>query len=426
MKTFFISAGLVAAGAAGMQSVFADDSIPAPSPKIWSVSATLRGFYDDNYSTANTKKGSFGIELTPSASINASLPQTDIGFRYTYGLYWYQERQILGQNAIDQTHQVDFWLDHAFNERWKTTVSDTLAVGQEPELLNPSGGGNPVPFRVNGNNLGNHFNATLDTQWTRQFSTSLHYQNDFYDYQNTGWDPTTDTASLAGLLNRVDQNIGFDLQWHFQPETMAFVGYSFDWVNYTSDELISAPPYNYHSDSRNSYTHQVHVGLQHQFTANLGGTISAGAQYTDSYNDPLDNSGSWSPYANISLNYTYLPGSYVQVGFSQNVNSTYVAQVASNGSLTQYQESSTIFGSVNHRFTEKLLGSAIAQYIYSDFHDGGSLGPDVQYSLGLNLSYQFNHYLSADIGYNYDKLRSDVIGSAYERNRYYIGLTATY
>jgi hypothetical protein len=166
--------------------------------------------------------------------------------------------------------------------------------------------------------------------------------------------------------------------------------------------------------------------LQHQFTANLGGTISAGAQYTDSYNDPLDNSGSWSPYANISLNYTYLPGSYVQVGFSQNVNSTYVAQVASNGSLTQYQESSTIFGSVNHRFTEKLLGSAIAQYIYSDFHDGGSLGPDVQYSLGLNLSYQFNHYLSADIGYNYDKLRSDVIGSAYERNRYYIGLTATY
>jgi hypothetical protein len=423
MKNLFMSAGLVAVGAAGLQSALADNTITPATPKVWSVSATLRGFYDDNYSTANTKKGSFGIELSPSASVNASLPQTDLGLRYTYGLYWYQERQILGQNPFDQSHQLDFWLDHAFNERWKVSVSDTFVSGQEPDLINVNGSGQSVPFRVNGDNIGNHFNLKLDTQWTRQFSTSLHYGNDFYDYQNSGWNGTS--ASLAGLLNQDSQDAGLDLQWHFSPETMLFVGYTLNWINYIGDEQISAIPVVYYSKNRDALTHQIYVGLQHQFTANLGGTVSAGGAYTDSYNASSDKT-SWSPYAKVSLDYTYLPGSYVELGFNQGINSTYVANVASNGSLTQYQESSTISASVNHSFTEKLLGSVIAQYIYSDFHGGGNLGPDNEYSLGVNLSYQINRYFSTDIGYNYDKLRSDVPGSAYERNRYYIGVTATY
>lgn len=447
MKKFFISAGLVAVGAAGLQSALADDSITPAAPKVWSVSATLRGFYDDNYSTANTKKGSWGVELSPSASINASLPQTDLGLRYTYGLYWYKERQDLNQNALDQSHQLDLWLDHAFNERWKVNVTDTLGVGQEPELINTTGGGNPVPFRVDGDNIGNHFNIALDTQWTRQFSTSLHYGNDFYDYQNSGAhftpsgdpaNPNFGSASLAGLLNQDNQNAGLDLQWHFNPETMAFIGYTLDWIDYIGGEQIAVKPDDVtpiYSKYRDALTQQVHVGLQHQFTGNLSGSASVGAEYTDSYN-ASEGKDSWSPYANVSLNYTYLPGSYVQVGFSQGINSTYVAQVDSNGGLTQYQESSTLYGSINHRFTEKLLGSVVAQYIYSSFHGGGGSGgatgggggysPDAQYGLGVNLSYQINRFLSTDIGYNYDKLRSDIAGSAFERNRYYIGVTASY
>jgi hypothetical protein len=420
MKSFFISAGLVAVGTAGLQSALADDSnasIPAPSPKIWSVSATLRGFYDDNYSTAITKKGSYGIELTPSVALNDSFTQTDIGIRYTYGLYWYQERQILGQNAFDQTHQLDFWLDHAFDERWKVNVTDTFASGQEPALLNGSG----TPFRTEGNNIANHFNVDLGTQWTRELGSDIYYGNDFYDFQQTG------DESLAALLNRDEQHVGADLKWTFDPETTVLIGYTFDYVDYVANEqIVDLNGFEYNSDSRNYYDHQFYVGLQHQFTANLGGSIKAGAEYVDSFNQTTPNSDNWSPYAIVSLTYTYLPGSYVQVGFSQGDNSTYVAEVTSSGALTQYQETSTVYGSINHHFTDKLIGSAIAQYTYSDFHGGPSLGPDVMYSAGLNLTYIINQYLSTDIGYNYDKLRSDVPGAGYERNRYYIGLTATY
>jgi hypothetical protein len=454
MKSFFISAGLVAVGAAGLQSVLADDSanssMPAPSPKIWSVSTTLRGFYDSNYAVdeSNPHKGSYGIELTPSVAINDSLQQTDLGIRYTYGLYWYQQRQIMGINPFDQSHELDLWVDHAFDERWHATVSDTFGDGQEPELI---GGGSSiaggVPYRVNGDNIGNHFNFALDTQWTRELSSVVHYENDFYDYQNNGANlavtdgtvgppptPTTyaltgNGASLAGLLNRIEQNAGLDMQWHFNPETMVFVGYDFDWVDYNANEPIQVSrdgKVPFYSRSRDYYSHQIHAGLQYQFLANLTGTASAGAQYVDSYNESAPGAEAWSPYANVSLTYTYLPGSYVQLGFDQGNNSTYIAEAATDGGLTQYQETSTFSGSINHHFTEKLIGSALAQYSYSEFHGGESIGPEALYSAGLNLTYIINQYLSTDVGYNYDKLRSDLPGTAYERNRVYIGLTATY
>jgi hypothetical protein len=448
MKSFFISAGLVAVGAAGLQSVLADDSasvsIPAPSPKIWSVSASLRGFYDSNYAVdqAVSHKGSYGIELSPSVAIDDSLQQTDLGVRYTYGLYWYQQRQIMGINPFDQSHQLDLWVDHAFDERWHATVSDTFGVGQEPELIGngPLGGG--VPFRVNGDNIGNHFNFVLDTQWTRELSTAVHYQNDFYDYQNSGagvtnnvplpghdYSLTGNGASLAGLLNRIDQNAGVDLQWRFNPETMVFVGYEFDWVDYNANEPIQQSPDGskvFYSRDRNSYSDQVHAGVKYDFLANLTGSASAGAQYVDSYNESGPGAEAWSPYANVSLTYTYLPGSYVQLGFDQGNNATYVAEATTDGGLTQYQESSTFSGSINHHFTEKLIGSVLAQYSYSEFHGGASIGPEALYSAGVNLTYIINQYLSTDVGYNYDKLRSDLPGTAYERNRVYIGLTATY
>ena len=88
MKKFFVSAGLVAIGATALQSAMADET----GPKYWSAGATLRGFYDDNYNIGNSSKGSFGTEVLPTVSAHLPLGQTDIGIRYTYGLYYYEKR----------------------------------------------------------------------------------------------------------------------------------------------------------------------------------------------------------------------------------------------------------------------------------------------------------------------------------------------
>jgi hypothetical protein len=273
MKKLFVSAGCVAIGATAIKSAMADD---VTSPKYWSVGATLRAFYDDNYNITPDKKGSFGMELVPTVAFHEPLQQTDFGIRYTYGLYYYQDRDQAGVNPFDQTHQVDLWLDHAFNERWHSRVTDTFAVGQEPELLNPDPAApQAVPYRVNGDNMSNHGNIALNTDWTRLFSTSLTYDNGWYDYENSGakieggsiFQPDgTPGASLAGLLNRVEENIALDLKWHVLPETTALIGYSFGWVNYTENEPVAVVPFVtpsfngvYHSNDRDSYSHYIYL-----------------------------------------------------------------------------------------------------------------------------------------------------------------------
>ena len=181
MKKFFVSLGLAAAGTAGLHAAYAPDS--TDTSKDWSLSATLRGFYDDNYNTSPQKQGSLGFEASPTFSLNAPLQQTEIGLRYTYGLYYYQERENNGANPIDQSHQFNFWLDHAFTPRWEGRVEDTLIVSQEPTLTST---GTVTPWRVEGNNLANTVSTSMHTDWTRQFSTVLSSQTSVANFENSG------------------------------------------------------------------------------------------------------------------------------------------------------------------------------------------------------------------------------------------------
>ena len=56
MKKIVASVGLVALGASGINAVQAQDVSSPPPEKPWNVSASLRGFYDDNYVTAPTPR----------------------------------------------------------------------------------------------------------------------------------------------------------------------------------------------------------------------------------------------------------------------------------------------------------------------------------------------------------------------------------
>jgi hypothetical protein len=401
----------------------------------------LRGFYDENYSTAPNKTGSYGLEFSPEVSVSIPLQQTEIGLRYTYGLYYYQQRDELGVNAFDQSHQVDLWLDHAFNERWHGRVSDTLAVGQEPELLNTSGAGNAsaLPFRVNGDNIANTAIFTLDTDWTREFSTELNYQNNFYDYQQSGATtndianptPSEPGASLAGLLNRVDQLVSLDFQWNIAQQTKAFIGYQFEQVNYVGDEPVALSPFVpggvYYSKDRDNRSHYVYVGIQHNLLANLSVSAKVGGTYTEYYNDPLS-SPSTSPYAEVSATYTYLPGSYAQIGFSHQRNATDVINPSTtDGRITQDQESSLLYASINQHITQKFLATLIGSWQYSTFNEGAfNDQSDKTYSFGLNLNYAFTKHFSAEAGYNYDNLQSSIAGRGYSRNRVYLGVAAAF
>jgi len=437
MKKTFISIGLAAVGAAGIQSIDAQTSVQPTgtptmdtgiSPKTWNVAANLRGFYDDNYAVAHNKTGSFGIELTPSISANVAMQQTDVGAKYTFGMYYYQQRQDSGIDALDYTHQGDLWLDHSFNERQKLTIADSLVIGQDPQLV--QGG---AVIRVNGDNLNNTATVTLNSEWTRLFSTATHYGNTLVDYNNSAAS-ATNSPSYAALLNRIQQDVGIDFQWAFQPETIGFIGYDFTWLDYTGNAQIAAPfPVgpgkfvNYYSDSRNYYTHYAYLGLTKTFSPNLSGSFRVGASLTDLYNDPVSKENTVSPYANINVTYTYLPGCYVQLGFTQNQNVTDISAVGSNGQLTQYQESSSVYLDLNHQITSKLSGSLVGSYQHSTFQDGqyNNISENTV-SAGIHFDYRINRHFSANAGYDFSELLSTVNQRGNSRNVVYLGLGANY
>src|SRR5215212_3982239 len=106
MKKFIASAGLVAVSTIGIQAA-APGLSPMETAKPWSISATLRGFYDDNNLTLPSSaepEDTFGFELRPSAALNL-LPtdQTVIRLAYIYSMRWYEARD---EDSADHSHDL--------------------------------------------------------------------------------------------------------------------------------------------------------------------------------------------------------------------------------------------------------------------------------------------------------------------------------
>jgi len=443
MKKIAVSLGLAALGAASVQAAYAPDQ---SGNKTWSVSATLRGFYDDNFAAVGpgrNPQGSFGAELTPQFQVIKSLNQTEMGLRYIYALYYYEGRDHLNQEAYDQNHWVNLWLDHVFNERWETKLSDNITVTQDPQLISAGGAATTTPFRADGNYILNTASASVHTDWSRRFGTVLTYANTLMLYNQSGSQSESNiisggVASEAGQLNRIGQTFTADFQWHQSTETIFGLGYSFQWDDYTANEPIAyytpagIPPSVLYSDSRNSYTHSIYLSYQHNLTDTLRFTGMVGGQINDPYKDPTPNTSTVTPYVDMSGTYTYAKACSLQFGFSHSLNPTYTPSfsgslVNTNGSIEQNQESSTVYLNLNHQFTPRLLGLFGARYQNSSFNGGPADSlKENYYSVVANLNYTITKHLSVEIGYNYDQIDAVQAGASYERNRYEVGFTGSY
>ncbi|HUB86776.1 MAG TPA: outer membrane beta-barrel protein, partial [Verrucomicrobiae bacterium] len=320
-----------------------------------------------------------------------------------------------------------------FTERFQGTVQDSFVVGQEPELL-ANNGIESVPQRVEGDNIANYATITAHYDLTKLLSTDVGYENGYFDYRNHGTTildlASGDYPSLAGTLNRFEHTAWLNLNWLVLPETTALVGVQYGQVDYIGNEPIALVPYApgvVYSSVRNNRSYTGYLGVQEKFLPNLVFAANVGAQYTDYYNDPLSTT-SLSPYVVASLTYTYAPGDYVQIGVNHMRNATdQVDPVTSNGSIALDQESTLVYGDINHYLTAKLLATLIGQVQFSTYNGGlYNSDSDTVYSLGLNFSYTFTPHFSADAGYNYDDVQSQVPGNGYGRNRVYVGVSAAY
>jgi hypothetical protein len=450
MKRAIASASLLALGAASASAQLVN------ADKPWSISGSLRGFYDDNINTQPAgvgKVSSFGFEIIPAASINLGSGATTFNGSILYDNRYYFERR-----NTDQTVDLELGLDHNFSARYSTGFTESFVVGQEPQVLSGTG---PVstPLRSNGNNIHNAMALNFQAQLTRLFGLVLGYNNSIYSYEeNAGNTVTTGLPSRSALLDTVEHTFQIDSTWALTEKTRGIFGYKFQALYNTSDESVlndpNGPPFidgypfggpfYIPADSRNSYSHYVYLGADEGFSSRLSGSIRLGLQYIDFYNNgTLQQVGpnvefvrastdDISPYVELSLNYAYSDDGSLAFGFNQGHNQTDVAASAGNpnAGVTTDQESSTAFLTVTQKLTPitpRLTASGSMQYQYSIFNGGPSNGEvDNFYMLALSLAYQFNPHLSAETGYNFDLLDSDLSFRGYSRNQVFLGVKAIY
>jgi hypothetical protein len=450
MKRIYASLGLVAIGAASIQSVHGQSTDPS---RWWSASASLHGFYDDNVNTQpKDRVDSFGFEVSPSLSLNLPLEQTSIAASYTYDFKWY-DKQVNGQTGHnDQTHTLAAQLRHAFSERLSMSVQDSFVIGQEPDTIRVANSALATNQRIPGNNIRNYGSILFNAQITRPFGIEVGYANALYNYEDDKFAVATDDAigsitgipgnplavqsSFSGSLDRMEHTPHIDGRWQMLPDTVGIIGYQFGTVSYTQNQpigvLINAFPAANEvitSRDRNSMSHYGYVGLEHTFRPDLVGTIKGGARYSDFYNSP-SNDTTVSPYGQGSLRWTYAKESFLDFGVSYDLSATdQFSTSQSDQSITVGADTFVAYVALTHRIMPNLFGSLGGNYQHSTFI-GGDLDDKTQnyYSAGANLEYRFNRHVSANVSYNYDLVDSDsgVNNGDYHRNRIFLGATFVY
>jgi predicted porin len=260
--------------------------------------------------------------------------------------------------------------------------------------------------------------ADFQGDLTERLGFELGYGNTIYDYEQGG------VGGYSSILDRMEHLAHLDLRWRIRPELIGVFGYQFGYNDYSGDSAMYFDAFGNKvtSDVRDSYNHYI----DHSFTAKLKGSIRLGAQYVD-YTDALPGTDNkWTPYADSSLTYTYMPDSYLQVGVKVTRLATDIVSPDSSGP-TEDQEARTIYAMVNHKFTSRFTANIIGQYQNAEFSEGAfDNDKDKLYLIGVNLDYALTKYFGLEAGYNYDKLDSDVPNRSYNRNRFYFGIRATY
>jgi opacity protein-like surface antigen len=188
------------------------------------------------------------------------------------------------------------------------------------------------------------------------------------------------------------------------------------------------------AETRDTRAHYLYAGLEHQFNPQVKAALRAGAQFVDYHKADILTStpgagyedNATIPFIDFLLGYNYNPGSYLNVGI---VNRMAVTSVGS----AQSQDATAVYLDLNHRITPKWTLGAILLYQYSSLRGGVFDGENEQMFLaGVNVDYSISQNLLAEIGYNYDRLDSDVEyvpgyeARSYDRNRVYIGLRARF
>jgi predicted porin len=420
MKNFIPSMSALSIGAASL-AVTAALQASEGGAKPWTVRAGVSGFYNDNVYTRSDlpKVDSFGFEVTPGFSLNLPINdgQTTLGLRYDYLLRYFENRE----KSLDHNHVVDASLTHNFNSRYKINVFDSFAQAQEPQQLGAGAGGAGILFRAEGTNFRNIAGFDFTSELAENCSAVTGFRNNLFRF---------DDLAFAQSLDRVEYLPSVNVRYQVAPKSSVGLFYQYGITDYDG-------PGSNVGFVRDVNSHFVAATIDHDFAANLTGSLRGGIQY----NDFADVAGiksrdGVSPYVDGQVSYGFLPGSSLTVGVRHQLTATDVGILGAVGGglfsdpIRGSSATSARLG-VSHSFTPKLVGSINGLYQMGNFIGGGPGvdGKSDSYASGdVTLSYRITQNISTRVSYAHDRVDSDLVNDLREfaRNRVFLGVNFTY
>ena len=401
MNKKIITLGVAAIGVAGVQA--------ADAGKVWEVTASLRGFYDDNYTTSPDElaEESWGIEVSPG--INFTLGEgTDMEFSagYAFGMRYYEDRE---SDNEDYGHELGISLDKKFSDTSVLLLSNGLVVAQEPEILN---GG--TPLRIEGDNLRNTFAAQYRRILSGSTGVEIGYGNSIFDYEE---------EYHSALLDRSYNEVSLDV-FYGMAETEYYAGYRYSSTDFEGD-VLQVPGLVFNPAARSNHAHAGYVGARHQLDKNILANVRAGVQNVDYYDFdlmpgliPEDES---SPYVDARMEWEYAEGSKLVAGAT-------LARGATDLQAAD-QEITSVYAQLLHKISGRVHGTLTGRFQDAEISGGGEGLDGKEESLlllGASLTYAVADNIWAEVAYNYDELDSDVPYRSFERNYLSVGIGTTY
>ena len=391
MNKKIITLGVAAIGVAGVQA--------ADAGKVWEVTASLRGFYDDNYTTSPDElaEESWGIEVSPG--INFTLGEgTDMEFSagYAFGMRYYEDRE---SDNEDYGHELGISLDKKFSDTSVLLLSNGLVVAQEPEILN---GG--TPLRIEGDNLRNTFAARYRRILSGSTGVDIGYGNSIFDYEE---------QYHSALLDRSYNEVSLDV-FYGMAETEYYAGYRYSSTDFEGD-VLQVPGLVFNPAARSNHAHAGYVGARHQLDKNILANVRAGVQNVDYYDFdlmpgliPEDES---SPYVDARMEWEYAEGSKLVAGAT-------IARGATDLQAAD-QEIGSVYAQLLHKISGRVHGTLTGRFQDAEISGGGEKLDGKEESLlllGASLTYAIADNIWAEVSYNYDELDSDVPHRSFDRN----------
>ncbi len=401
MNKRIVTLGVAAIGVAGVQA--------ADAGKVWEVTASLRGFYDDNYTTSPEAlaEESWGIEVSPGFNLTIG-EGTDLEFSagYAFGMRYYEDRE---SDNEDYGHELGISLNKVFSNTSRLQLTNGFVVAQEPEILN---GG--TPLRTEGDNLRNTFSARYRRILSGSTGVEIGYGNSIYDFEE---------EYHSALLDRSYNEVSLDV-FYGTPQTEYYAGYQFSSTDFDGNAL-QVPGLDFKPDARNNNAHYGYVGARHQLDKNFFADVKAGVQNVDYYDfdlmPGLIPEDETSPYVDARMEWGYAEGSKLVAGVS-------LARGATDLQAAD-QEITAVYAQLLHKISARIHGTLTGRYQDSEISGGGGKLDGKEESLlllGASLTYAVADNIWAELAYNYDELDSDIPHRSFERNYVSVGIGTTY